>query len=244
MPRPSCRYSDSTRKNDACPLQNSSWAASPTVTAARAQTARAASAACRPGRPAGAAGARTRRAGPGGHGERQPRPQRPAVRAALDQRQHDRGEAERSPAWCRRGPGCRPGLGKRRDSGMTRGAAITASSADRDVDEKAAAPAQPGRVGLDEDAADQLARHRGQAHAHAVGGQRLGAVGAVVEDADDATGRWASAAPRRSPGARRAMTRTSGVPASPHPAEASVNSASPAVKTRTRPQPVTQAARR
>ena len=114
-------------------------------------------------------------------GQRQPRPQRPSMRPAVDQRQHDGGEAEGGqdrPGEVQP-PSLTPGL---RDHPRRR---QHRHQADRDVDEKAAAPAQAERVGLDEDPADELARHGGEAHAHAVGGQRLGPIGAVVEDADD-----------------------------------------------------------
>jgi hypothetical protein len=56
---------------------------------------------------------------------------------------------------------------------------------DRHVDQEDAAPAEPGDVGLHEQAADQLAADGRQPHREAVRGQRAGTVGAGVGHADD-----------------------------------------------------------
>ncbi len=72
-----------------------------------------------------------------------------------------------------------------RDSGTARAAMARAIEADGHVDEKAAAPAQAGDVGLHEDAADELPADRGQPEDDAVDADRAHAIGTVVDDADD-----------------------------------------------------------
>ena len=79
--------------------------------------------------------------------------------AALDERQDDVDEAERD----QRGPhevqaagAFDARLGHRARDDHQR------DEADRDVDEEAAAPAEAGDVGLDEDAADELAADGGE----------------------------------------------------------------------------------
>jgi hypothetical protein len=114
--------------------------------------------------------------------EAQPRPRRPAVLAALDQRQDDVDQAE--------GDQGRPhevqpvgALGAR--LGHRAGGDRQRDEADGHVDQKAAAPAQAGDVGLHQHAADQLPADRGQPEDDAVDADRAHAIGTAVDDADD-----------------------------------------------------------
>jgi hypothetical protein len=104
------------------------------------------------------------------------------VLAAIDQRQHDRGQAggdqQRAldvglhrTRYTRLGD--QPRRQRQRDH------------TDRHVDQEAAAPAKAGDVGLDEDAADQLAADRRQPHHASVQRQCADPVGTFVGDADD-----------------------------------------------------------
>ena len=158
IPRPCCRYSASTRKNDACPHQNTSCATSPDGERARAEQRPASAAARRRAERAGAAGARTP---PGAAAARPPSDiqVQAASRAGVPRR-----AAARSPS-ARRSRSSVPSGSSRarrgaRDSGTHCGASASASDADRDVDQEAAAPAEPGDVGLDQRAADQLPARR------------------------------------------------------------------------------------
>jgi hypothetical protein len=119
--------------------------------------------------------------------EAQPRPRRPAVLAPLDERQDDVDESEgdeRGPHEVQAVGALDARLGHRaRDHHQ-------GDEADRHVDEKAAAPAQAGDVGLHEDAADELAADRGEAErehppaaelvAQAPGGDQEGGEGQAV----------------------------------------------------------------
>ena len=115
-------------------------------------------------------------------GQRQPRPQGPSMLAPIDERQHDRGEAggdQHSADYVETARCVSLRLGHQRRRQRER------QQSDRHVDEKAAAPAEPGHVGLYEHAAEQLSAHGGQPHHHAVDREGANAVGAGVGDADD-----------------------------------------------------------
>ena len=227
-PRPSWRNSASTRKNDAWPAQNTSWLGSPALNA-RSRNSAGRAAAHRRGGPAGAGGRRTRRAGRARR-QRQPRPQRPAVLAALDQRQHD----ARQPGGDEHAPGdVEAARRPRARLGTRRGASASAASPTGTLMRKQRA-SQPGDVGLDEHAADQLAAGRRETEHDAVDAQRAHAVLAGVGDADDRQDLRLRAR-RRSPGRAARRRAPPGTTPEPHAAEASVNSPSPTANIRRRP---------
>jgi len=88
-----------------------------------------------------------------GGGERRPGPRRPARLPPLDQWQHHRDQAcrdQRHPGQVQPGRVLIAGFGHQARSGQQRG------YADRHVDPEDDPPAQPGHVGADEDAADEL----------------------------------------------------------------------------------------
>ena len=91
-PRPCCRYSASTRKNEAWPHQNTSCASSPALNA-RCGTGSSSSSGEPPRLREPALVRRRTRAGSAAQRERAPRPRRPAVLATFDERQHDRGQS-------------------------------------------------------------------------------------------------------------------------------------------------------
>ena len=142
-PRPCCRYSASTRKNDAWPHQNTSWASSPALNVRCREQARGRAAARRRCGPAGAAGATNA--------------PRITGAAASDSHVHSGQPCWRpstsgstiavSPAVTSAVPA---GRSRRRAEPATRAPAAassaSASGADRDVDQEAAAPAEPGRI--------------------------------------------------------------------------------------------------
>jgi hypothetical protein len=102
--------------------------------------------------------------------------------ATLEQREHDGGQAgggEHRAALVQPRRLWLAGLGDDARREQQRG------DADRDVDQEAAAPPEPGWIRRDQCPADQLTADRGQAHHCPVHAERPQPVGAGIQHADN-----------------------------------------------------------